>query len=81
MDGLSGHRWNSANIEKGELNNLWPDGKIDLVGFVKSFNSTEFTLFVKSFNSTEFTLMVTISKNRKQEKDIVRFSLNNLMGI
>ena len=69
MDGLSGHRWNSANIEKGELNNLWPDGKIDLVGFVKSFNSRE------------FTLMVTICKNRKQEKDLVRFSLNNLMGI
>ena len=67
MDGLSGHRWNSANIEKGELNNLWPDGKIDLGGFVKSFEH----------NLTEFT----ISKNRKQEKDLVQVSLNNLMRI
>ena len=38
MDGWSGHNWNSANIEKGELNNLWPDRKIDLVRFVLSFD-------------------------------------------
>ena len=39
VDGWSGHNWNSANIEKVGLNNLWPDGKIDLVRFFYSFLS------------------------------------------
>ena len=46
MDGWSGHNWNSANIEKVGLNNLWPDGKIDLVRFFLKFffyqNQTKF---------------------------------------